>query len=332
MGRITAVTPPLAIPGARIALAGGPFDLAAGMPQVRVGGAPAIVSAARGTRLEVVVPAGLPGGATEITVEGSDARGGVEIGRLVADGLHQVDSPVFDAEGRIYLTYSGGRGQQVPVSLFRVGPDGARESLVTGLMNPTSMAVGPDGLLYVSSRFEGVVYKVDDGGLYETVVSEVGVPTGLAFTRDGTLLVGDRSGTIFRVRSTSEAVMLASLPPSVAAFHLAMGPDDHLYVSAPTLTTRDAIYRVSLDGQVDVAWEGFGRPQGLAFDPTGALLVVEALAGASGVYRLRPGSGEPPELILAGPGLVGVAVNPAGGLAVVTGEAAWMFDASPQSG
>lgn len=331
MGLI-AVTPPRAIPGGRIAVAGARVDLAAGMPRVRVGGAPAVVSAARAARLDVVVPQGLPGGPAEISVEGSDARGGVEIGRLVADGLHQVDSPVFDAQGRIYLTYSGARGQQVPVSIFRVGPDGARESLVTGLMNPTSMAIGPDGLLYVSSRFEGVVYKVDDGGHYETAVSEVGVPTGLAFTRDGTLLVGDRSGTVFRVRSTGEAVMLASLPPSVAAFHLAMGPDDHLYVSAPTLTTRDVIYRVSLDGQVDVAWEGFGRPQGLAFDKAGALLVVEALAGGSGVYRVRPGAGEPADLVVAGPGLVGVAVDPAGGLAVVTGEAAWMFGPSPRSG
>ena len=39
---------------------------------------------------------------------------------------------------------------------------------MTGLVNPTALALGPDGHIYVSSRFEGVVYKVDDSGHYET--------------------------------------------------------------------------------------------------------------------------------------------------------------------
>ena len=43
----------------------------------------------------------------------------------------------------------------------------------------------------------------------------------------------------------------------------------------------------------------------IAVGPKGDLYVVEALAGASGLYRF-PDSG-PPELVLSGPGLVGVA-------------------------
>ena len=73
--------------------------------------------------------------------------------------------------------------------------------------------------------------------------------------------------------------VLATLPPSVAAFHLAFGPDGYLYVTAPTLGTHDAVYRITPDGEVSPFCAGFGRPQGLAFDAAGHLYVVDALAG-----------------------------------------------------
>lgn len=321
------VTPSAATAGGRLIVAGDGFDVSGpAMPAVRIGDTRAQVASARQTRLAVIVPPDLAGGLMPLAVAGTDGAAMVQIGRVVAEGLHQVDNPVFDAQGRLYVTFSGARGQQVPVSIFRIDRDGARESLVTGLLNPTAMAFGPDGQLYVSSRFEGVVYRVDDTGHYEAAVSDVGVACGLAFTPDGSLLVGDRSGTIFRVRSNGQAVMLATVPASVAAFHLAMGPDGHLYVTAPTLTARDQVYRVSLDGTVEVACTGFGRPQGLAFGPDGALYVVEALSGASGVYRVRPGSDAPPELVLSGAGLVGLAFDPLGGLVVASNEVAWRVE------
>jgi hypothetical protein len=65
----------------------------------------------------------------------------------------------------------------------------------------------------------------------------------------------------------------------------------------------------------------FGRPQGIAFDATGTLFVVEALAGASGLYRLTPG--QSPELVLAGQNLVGVAFDSFGGLIVCSNETAF---------
>jgi sugar lactone lactonase YvrE len=310
-----------------VTVVGDGFDVSGpALPDVRIGDVPARAVAARATRLSVTVPPGLPGGVLPLTVAGADGNAPLQVGRAIAEGLHQVDSPAFDAQGRLYVTYSGSRGQQVPVSVFRITRDGPRESLVTGLVNPTALAVGPDGHLYVSSRFEGVVYKVDDSGHYETAVSDVGIACGLAFTPDGSLLVGDRSGTIFRVLANGKAVMLASLPASVAAFHLAMGPDGNLYVTAPTLTARDHVYRVSLDGKVEIAWSVFGRPQGLAFGPDDALFVVEALAGASGLYRVELESAAPPQLVLSGAGLVGVAFDPLGGVVVASNDTAWRLE------
>jgi sugar lactone lactonase YvrE len=130
---------------------------------------------------------------------------------------------------------------------------------------------------------------------------------------------------LFRVDRAGHATAFASLPPSIAAFHLAIGPDNAVYVTGPTMSSYDAVYRIAPDGSVTIRHAGFGRPQGLAFDASGTLFVVEALAGVSGLYRL-PQDGAP-ELRLAGPGLVGVAFDSLGGLVVCSNETAYRLGA-----
>jgi sugar lactone lactonase YvrE len=321
--RVAAIRPSWAMQSGRITIEGSDFPTdQPQLPEVHVGEARARVVYASRTRLAVLVPAGLEGGRTPVTIDGgAPGTAYVDVATTFATGLHQVDNPVFDAHGNLYVTYSGTRGQQVPVSIFRVRPDGTRETFCSGLVNPTSMAMGPDGDLYVSSRFEGTVYRVKSDGRIEPFATDLGVPCGLAFDRQGTLFVGDRSGTIFQVDRTGQATTHASVPSSVAAFHLAFGPDGALYVTAPTLSPYDSIFRIDRDGAVTVRYTGFGRPQGLAFDNSGALYVVEALAGVSGLYRLPP-EGEP-ELALAGPALVGVAFAPDGRVVVCSNDTAY---------
>ena len=83
------------------------------------------------------------------------------------------------------------------------------------------------------------------------------------------------------------------------------------------------MYRVSTAGEVEVVTRAFGRPQGLAFDPTGRLYVVEALAGASGIYRLDPDGRA--ELVVSGAGLIGIRFHASGSVVAVSGESAWWF-------
>ncbi len=322
---LTSLEPVRVIEGGRLWLRGdgfpqpeSTFDL------VTIGGVSAPMAFAAPDRMAVVVPSGLDGGDTPVKVAWlPGATLYARVGSLMATGLHQVDNPVFGADGNLYVTYSGSRGQEATVSVFKVTANGAREPFVHGLVNPTSMALGPDGLLYVSSRFDGRVYRIFDDGNYEVMASELGVACGLAFGKDGSLFAGDRSGTVFRIDRTGRTEIFASVPSSIAAFHLAMSPDGMLFVSAPTLASYDSLFRIDADGRVETLKVPFGRPQGLAFDPSGVLHVVEALAGSSGVYAMRPG--RDPELVVAGAGLVGLAFGPGGELVVASNGSAYSF-------
>jgi len=326
--RVTAIRPHWAIEGGRITIEGSHFPLdQPRLPDVRVADLPARVVYASPSSITVIVPPGiLESGPATVRIEGVTGETAfVEVAAPFATGLHQVDNPVFDRDGNLYVTYSGSRGEQVPVSIFRVRPNGTRETFSSGIVNATSMAFDRRGRLYVSSRFEGTVYRVNADGSAEPFASDLGVACGLAFAADGTLFVGDRSGTIFRVDADGHAMKFAALPPSVAAFHLAVGPDDALYASAPTLASYDSVYRLDQNGGVTTRYAGFGRPQGLTVDAAGTLFVIEALAGVSGLYRLPAGGA--PELVLAGPGLVGVAFDATGTLVVSSNDTAYRLPA-----
>ena len=323
MPQLHSVSPRRAVDGGRLVLRGQGFPVV-DLPAVSLGDAPVHVAFASATRLVVTVPDGLEGGATPVRVAGASGDSPVvTIGAPWATGLHQVDSPAFDAQGRLLVTYSGSRGQEAPVSIFRVAADGTREPFASGITNATSMAFGPDGQLYVSSRFEGEIRRVKPDATHERVAGDLGVACGVAFDAEGWMYVGDRSGTIFRVRD-GKGTAFATLPPSIAAFHLAMGPGGELFATAPTLGARDFVYRISRQGDVQPLPVSLGRPQGLAFAPDGTLHIVDALAGASGLYRV-PFDG-PPELVVTAGALVGVAFGPRGEMVVASNDTAYRFD------
>ena len=101
-----------------------------------------------------------------------------------------------------------------------------------------------------------------------------------------------------------------------------MSPAGDLYVSAPTLASYDSVRRIDPEGRGEALNIPFGRPQGLAFDPNGVLHVVEALAGSSGVYAIRPD--RDPELIVAGAGLVGARVRSRGEMVVASSDSVYL--------
>ena len=172
-------------------------------------------------------------------------------------------------------------------------------------MNPTGLAVDREGLLYVSSRMEGTIYLVNPDGHRTLYAEGMGIATGIAFDTDENLYVGDRSGTIFKINRDKQIFVFATMEPSVAAYHLAFSAAGELFVTGPTTSSYDHLYRITPAGEVRSFYRGLGRPQGLAFDACGNIYVAASLAGRRGVVRLNPQA--EPELAVSGNGIVGLA-------------------------
>ena len=250
-----------------------------------------------------------------------------DIGIQIADGLHPVANPAVDSMGAVYCTFSGARGQKTPVSVFKIDLNYAITPFLTEVMNATSLAFDRAGLLYVSSRQDGIVYQVTPSGNMSVYVEGMGIATGLAFDGDGNLYVGDRSGTIFKISPSRQIYVFATLEPSIAAYHLAFGPEGYLYVTGPTTSSFDAIHRISNTGEVDVFYRGLGRPQGMAFDAHDRLYVAASVAGRRGVVRINP-QDRKAELFLSGPDIAGLAFTPSRSIVVTTSNALYRVDAN----
>ncbi len=310
--KVISVTPQIALPGGvvRVELEG---TVDPGQVEVEVGGVEAEVVGASPSRLTIKVPEDAESG---ISVHGEEeAQGDLIVGQRIDGEVHSVSNPVVDAKGDVYVTFSGARGEKVAFSVYVVHPDGEQEPFLAEITNPTGLAMGPDGCLYITSRHTGTAYRSTLDKQVEKYADGLGLATGLVFDSMGNLLVGDRSGTIRRVSPKKELSELCHLEPSVSAYHLAIDDQDRLYVSGPTLSTQDSVYRISPSGEVESLFRGFGRPQGLALDPRGRLQITASFRGRKGVFTLHNGV---PEWTVSGPMLVGLAYSPDGKLLYLT--------------
>lgn len=273
------------------------------------------------SRVIVGVPELPPGiGTHELRLEGATNSGRAEftVGTLLADNLHLVANPAIDHEnGTIYVTLSGSRGQKVPVSIYQIAPDGTVSPFNSEIINPTGLAFDREGNLYVTNRNDGTLHRFSAFGAAKEVATDLGVATGIAIDRSGTIYVGDRSGTIHRVNELGEARPFTTLEPSVAAYHLAIGPDGDVYVTGPTFSSFESVMRIDPMGHVTKFYTGLGRPQGLAFDSDGNLYVAASLHGHCGIVRITP-DGRRAEVAVAGTSLVGLAFADHGNLILVS--------------
>src|ERR1035438_9004837 len=324
--RIDDIVPPAALPLGEVELIGvhlGPF--AFGPPAVLVDGHSAHVLMSRPTRLALRVPEQATTGLIEVrSPSGASNTAPLRVARELSSGLHPVTNPAVSRSGMIYATISGPRGKQTPVSVVRISPDGRGTPFVTGILNATGLAFSPDGDLFVTSRAEGNVYRIDPSGESTVYAEGMGVATGAAFDAEGNLFVGDRSGTIFKINPQRQIFVHATLEPSVAAYHLAVNAAGTLFVTAPSLSSNDAIWAIEPNGDTRAWFRGLGRPQGLALSKEGDVYVAACLHGRRGLVRVTP-EGEA-SLAVAGSNLVGVAFSPLGTTILATQEAVYDVD------
>jgi sugar lactone lactonase YvrE len=320
-GEIIAIDPPFAIAGGEIVIDCAGFDTREPSKcAVLIGDAEAQMVALGPRRVLAIVPE-TNGGHVPVTLRSGANESEpafVTIGRKLAGDLHPVANPAFDPDdGALFVTRSGSRGEELPVTLFRIDISGDVSEYSGDIPNPTGIAFGPDGQMFVTSRLEGVVYKFTPFKEAAVFARNLGVATGIAFDTDGVMHIGDRTGTIFKVNGIGEERAWTQLEPSVSAFHLAFGPDESLYVTGPTVTSFDSICRINPDGDIDMFFKGLGRPQGLAFDRDGNLYVAAALRGRRGIVRISP-DGLDAKVVVAGMNLIGLAFSAAGEMAVVS--------------
>jgi sugar lactone lactonase YvrE len=313
---IESVHPAAALPGGDVQIRGREF-IRAPRPEVVIGGAIAPLVVASDRYVVARVPEQAEGGS--LTLDNGEAVSQAQdlaIGFQLMDSLHPVASPAVDAAGTIYTTFSGSRGQKTPVAVYRITPDGTATPFLTDVMNATSLAFDAEGALYVSSRFDGVVYRSAESGVMSVYVESMGVATGIAFDREGNLFVGDRSGTIFKISPERQIYVFATVEPSIAAYHLAFNGEGDLFLTGPTTSSYDSVYRITPDGHVETFYRGLGRPQGMAFDAQGNLYVASSIGGRKGIVRITPE--REASLFLSGPNIVGLAFAPNRQLAVTT--------------
>src|SRR6266849_5593042 len=310
--RIDRIAPAAAIPGGEIVIHGSGFASRNGArPIVHFGEAEASLVLATDNRLIARVPDNASGGTVRVATAQSESQPHpVSIAVQIADNLHPVANPAVDANGNIYVTFSGPRGQRVPVSLYKITSNYSVKPFVTSLINPSGLALDRNGNLFVSCRNDGTIHRVPPDGRAEQWIEGMGVATGIAFDRARNLHVGDRSGTIFKISPEREIFVFATLEPSVAAYHLAFHPNGDLYVSGPTASSFDRVFRINQKGEISTFFRGLGRPQGLAFDRKENLYVTASYAGRRGIIRINPNGRA--ELALSGSGVVGMALLPSG--------------------
>jgi sugar lactone lactonase YvrE len=324
--RIEKVKPAAALPGGEISIEGSGFGTRNHTrPQVRFGPAEGSLMLAAENLLIARVPEGAAGGAVRVRMGSIEsAPYPISLGVQVADNLHPVANPAVDAEGNVYVTFSGQRGQKVPVSLYKITLNQMVKPFVTELMNPSGLAIDRNGYLFVSCRNDGTVHRISSDGRAMQWVEGMGIATGLAFDKAGCLYVGDRSGTIFKINPDREIFVFATLEPSLSAYHLAFGPTGDLYVTGPTTSSFDRVYRVSPAGEVTVFYRGLGRPQGLAFDRYGNLFIAASLRGKRGIVRITPQAEA--ELVATGTNIVGLALLPSHRAMIATNNALYTLD------
>jgi sugar lactone lactonase YvrE len=307
--RIDRIAPAAAVPGGDVTIHGHFHSPPNIRPRVRFGEAEASLLIASDDYLIARVPEGLSGSLVSVeTPRAASQPFAMHVGVQIADNLHPVANPAVDAAGNIYVTFSGQRGQKVPVSLYKITPNYIVKPFVTEMMNPTGLAIDRNGALFVSSRNDGTIYRVSPEGRAEQWIEGMGVATGIAFDRRGNLFVGDRSGTIFKISPEKEIFVFATLEPSISAYHLAFHPSGELFVTGPTTSSFDRVYRIDQHGEISTFYRGLGRPQGLAFDSLGNLYVAASLGGYRGVVRISADGKA--EHVIGGVGLVGIALPP----------------------
>jgi sugar lactone lactonase YvrE len=200
--------------------------------------------------------------------------------RVLADGaaLHGANGMMFDRHDRLYIASVAGRqivvmDPETGAILDRLGPD-------RGVEGPDDLTFGPDGALYWTSFFTGVVGRRAPDGTVSTIAQLPPDVGAITFSDDGRLFVA--ASFPRGADALYEVDPGGANPPRLIAEGLGglnamdWGSDGLLY---GPLEFRGQVVRINVDtGGIATVAGGFGLPTAAKFDSHGRLYVVDQLS------------------------------------------------------
>ena len=304
--KIESVKPGAALPGGEIALVGSGFGARNHTrPQVQFGTSDAVVMLAAENRLIARVPEGATGGAVRVRMGSVEsAPFPIALGVQIADNLHPVGNPAVDAEGNIYVTFSGQRGQKVPVSLYKVTTNHVVKPFITELMNPTGLAIDRDGYLFVSCRHEGTIHRVSPDGRSMQWIEGMGIATGHRVRQGRQPVRGRPQRHDFQDRSRPRNFRVRHARAFGRRLSSGVQPGGRVCSSpGPPLRASTASTGSLPPARSAYFFADLVARRGWRSIALGNLYVAASLGGKRGIVRLTPEA--QPEVVLGGSNIVG---------------------------
>ena len=172
-----------------------------------------------------------------------------------------------------------------------VVPDGYMvERYATGIGAANALAIGPDGLLYITDYSNGHLLRRTEAGTLEVVASGLQWANGLAILPDGRKFVTANDYYVYEIDGYGNVTQLAggiSYHTSVAA------KGESLYV---TSSGDNRIVKVPVNGEPPTnELSGVVNPFGISFDAVGNMYFISHAAGQLYTYNFN----DQPQLIVS---------------------------------
>jgi sugar lactone lactonase YvrE len=223
--------------------------------------------------------------------------------RVLLSGFGRPDDLAFDQEGRLLFSdfYNG--------TVSRLNADGSVTRIATGLAGPEGLVVLSNGALIIAEQRTNRILTLAPGAKSLTVLRTIpGIPR-TAPCKDGidgialdattnTLIVPDSpTGIVYRLSLDGKKMtsIASGIVRPVGAVVDAQGT---IYVADEC---GGAIVRITPDGR-STRITGFGKPDDVAFDHRGNLLLIDLLPSIHALIRIRQSSGK--REILASKGFI----------------------------
>ena len=223
--------------------------------------------------------------------------------QILLSGVGRPDDLAFDPQGHLLFSdfYNG--------TVSRLNPDGSVTRIVTGLAGPEGLVVLSDGTMFIAEQRTNRILTLAPGAKSLTILRTIpGIP-GTAPCKDGidgialdattnTLIVPDSpTGNVYRLSLDGKKLTLitSGIVRPVGAVVDAQGT---IYVADEC---GGAIVRITPDGR-NTRITGFGKPDDVAFDHHGNLLLIDLLPSIHALIRIRQSTGK--REILASTGFI----------------------------